>query len=880
MRRTFLISWPTQLGLMITHTLALSILIGCDSEGDRRAELIGGEAHTLEDMMMIDESERLQDMNNMALDMLPPAPAPEPARGGPLTGVTSRGHWDGRRESVRFDGVTCFAPSPDHPIIWMSDTFSGTIRRLMIETGEVTTVMGRPYELGVVDGSTEEARFESPRGCAVSSASSALGPALWIADSSTLRRVRLDETGQEALSVKTVAGRAGVQGSTDGVGDEARLGYLIHDIAVSPTGDALYLADRSNNSVRQVTFEGQEGQEEQARVSILATGFDGPGGLAWRETELLVADTFNGRLTSVNIDTGEVNTLAQGLSDPQGVATFGGEAWVAGFDGLIWRVSLFNGESEPIIGSLADSSSVDGEGDEVRLGGTFASIRYYALGDSAGRLLYMDMGTGALRGVELGPVSAQTLAGPTFVGAYREGSLTKARFGRLFDVVGASTGSERAITWYVSDPTNAAVRVIDESEGTVKTLAGGLQMSELRDGSLDEATTPAPSGLAYDPLTRSLYIADFEVHVIRRVDLDEGQIYTIAGVKGQRGSLDGGLGEGLLDTPLGLELSPAGILYIVDGGQGTLRALDLSTGELSTRSEPIAGLWDVVITDEGVLYGSDEFEATLLRLDQVTGRWDVVAGSPGLTGPADGPNGLLARPMGLSMGEGGIVLIADADNSSVRSFDPSTGSLSTFAGSTSRPGGQGGYSLVPWGELSLYEPSAVMWDQESGRGGVVCDAALYSLWSEEVQVEEPPPPPPPLSELPVGDFEVKLSSHPEVFTPLSDGDAVTLHRGCQGAQHVWVGLSVEGLSAEPISFELTLRDSAHVLTRLYLEGEAWEQSNNGSFDLIGLTLVVFDAEEAIGRPLVLGVEVRSADGEVGYGWREVIVAWGADSCGG
>jgi len=859
---------------MITLTLTLVILIGCDSEGGRRAELIGGAPSALEDMTL-DGGGLLQDMDGVSPDMSPPAQAPEPARGGPLTGVTSRGHWDGRREAVRFDGVTCLAPSPDGPVIWMSDTFNGTIRRLVIETGEVTTALGRPYELGVVDGSAEEARFESPRGCAVSSASSALGPALWIADSSTLRRVALDETGQDPLSVETVAGRAGVQGSADGVGDEARLGYLIHDIAVSPTGDALYLADRSNDSVRRVTMEGQE-----ARVSQVATGFDGPGGLAWRGTELLVADTFSGRLRSVNIDTGEVSTLARGLSDPQGVASYGEEAWVAGFDGLIWRVSLLTGESEPIIGSLAESSPVDGRGDEVRLGGTFASIRYDAPGDSAGRLFYMDMGAGALRTLELAPVSAQTLAGPTFVGAYREGSLTKARFGSLFDVAGAPTGEERAVTWYVSDPTHAAVRVIDEVGGTVKTLVGGLQTSELRDGPLDEATTPAPSGLAYDPLTRSLYIADLEAHVVRRVDLDEGQIYTIAGVAGQRGSADGRLGEGLLDTPLGLELSPAGVLYIVDGGRGTLRALELSTGELSTRSEASAGLWDVVMTAEGVLYGSDELEATLLRLDQVTGRWETVAGSPGQTGPADGPNGLLARPMGLSVGEGGVVLIADAGNSSVRSFDPSTGSLGTFAGSASRPGGQGGYVLVPWGELSLYEPSAVMWDQETGRGGVGCDGALYSLWSEEAQVEEAPPPPPPLSELPVGDFEVTLGSSPDAFIPLSDGDTVTLHRGCQGAQHVWVGLSVEGLSAEPISFELSLRDSAQVLTRLYLEGEPWSQPSDDTFDQVGLTLVVFDAEEAIGRPLILGAEVRSADGQVGYGWREVTVAWGADSCGG
>ena len=227
-----------------------------------------------------------------------------------------------------------------------------------------------------------------------------------------------------------------------------------------------------------------------------------------------------------------------------------------------------------------------------------------------------------------------------------------------------------------------------------------------------------------------------------------------------------------------------------------------------------------------------------------------------------------------------MILIADSDNHSLRSYDPTSGALSTFAGSPARRGGHGGYDDHLWEELSLYEPSAVSWEPTLGRGGVGCEGALYGLWAEGELIEEPPPPPPPLDELPVGDFEVVVGTSPDSFNPVASGDVVTLHRGCQGAQHVWVSLRVEGLEEEPSAFELSLRDSERALTTLYLEGEAWRPAEGGGYELIGLSLVVFDTEAAIGRPLILGAEVRSGSGAVGYGWREVTVDWGADSCGG
>jgi len=860
----------TRLSCLLIFTL--SIALGCTQHSsDVRDE--GEGVVTLMDQGLVDE--RALDMEpTMSPDAAPPTPEVEPARGGILAGVTSRGHWDGVGAEARFDGAVCLAPSPDGRFLWISDAFSGTVRRLEIESGEVSTAAGRPYELAVLDGAQSEARFESPRGCAVSSGASALGAALWVADSSTIRRLSLDEAEEQVISVETVAGRAGERGSRDGVGDEARLGYLIHDLAVSPSGDALYLADRSNDSVRSLRME-----PEGARISLVAGGFDGPGGLAWWGESLIVADTFSGQLKSVNTESGEVTTIARALGDPQGVAVSGDRAWVAGFEGTVTQVDLNTGEPARALGDPEDVRAVDGELGELRLGGAFASLRY---DEQRQRLYYMDISSEALRALSLSPVFSDTIAGPSGAGSYRDGALSAARFGPIFDIVGAPLAEGRGARWFVTDPSHYAVRELNEASRKVLTLLGGEPSDSVIDGPLSEASAVAPMGLAYDPLTSSLYVSDYEAHVIRRIDLSAREVSTVAGQAGLSGSVDGGADMALLDTPLGLALSPQGELFFVDGGSGALRALELSTGEVSTRSVPAEGLWDVMVSAEGEIYASDELDATLLRLNpepEGLGSWEVAVGQPGQTGPADGVEGLLARPLGLSLGAEGQILIADADNHSVRAYDPLSGALSTFVGSPSRRGGQGAYELLPWEELSLYEPSAVSWLIESGRGGVSCEGALYGLWSEEGVEPEPPAPPPPLNQLPVGDFEVRLGTSPDAFTALSAGDQVTLHRGCQGAQHIWVSLQIPELDEEPHSFELSLVDSERSLASLYLEAEPWLSAPAGGYQLIGLSLVVFDAEAALDRPLVLGAEVQAQSGAVGYGWREVSVVWGADSCG-
>ena len=860
-----------------------SLLLACESSSQSTANEI--------DMLVVNSDSDLtgmvQDTGVIPEDRLEDMqPTPLQAHGKILAGVATRGHANGSAENTRFDGVTCIAQSQRW--LWMSDTFNGTLRRTDIETGETVTVGGQPYELAVVDGSPEVARFESPRGCALTEATHPLGAAFWVADGPALRKVSLSDDLSEALDVTTILGRAGERGNIDGIGSEARLGYLTHHILPSPDLPILYLADRSNDSLREVLID----ESGEASINTLVQGLNGPGGLAWSSEGLLIANTFDGELVLYKSIEENLELIVDGLGAPQGVCTHEDKAWVAGFEGVITEIDLRTGRTSILAGVEDETSSVDGTQSKARLGGSFAS----PICDPANeRLLYMDINSGSLRKVSLDNGYVGTMVGASNPSIRRDGRNEDARFNLITDVVGVLTSDARpnelpTAKWFVADPGHKAVRIIDETEGLTSTLFSGVtRHSLILDGPLDEATAETPIGLAYDSQTNSLYVSDAGAHIIRRVDLNLGEVLTIAGQVNEPGSQDGLLDESSFNEPLGLSLDEQGYLYVVDGNNGTIRSVKLSTGEVKTLSEPLPGLFDVEIGEDGWLYATNEVDATLVRLTprlsdlrgrNEVGRWETIAGEVGVTGPADGQRGLLAYPLGLTKGPNGTLLVSDADNHRIRSYSLSNGHLDTFVGSLSNRGSITGTEQVDWSDLTLYSPYASAW-LGSGRGAVVYEGVLMGLWnpSDLPPVEVPPTPPPMLSDLPLGDFEVELRSGEHGESILQPNEVITLHRGCQGAQHAWIGLKITDINVEPSSLKLMLIDAENELASLYLEGEYWSEVDPSGFELLGLTFVIYNPAELLDRELVIGAEVTLPSGETGYGWSPVIVTWGEDACG-
>lgn len=122
--------------------------------------------------------------------------------------------------------------------VYVADTQNDLIRKIVIASGQVTTLAGTAGAAENSDGIGTAARFNRPVSLAVD------GSELFVADngSETIRRIDLSTS-----SVSTVAGRPGVSGSLDGWAGSALFGGPFGIVA---NGSTLYIVDSSNDTVR------------------------------------------------------------------------------------------------------------------------------------------------------------------------------------------------------------------------------------------------------------------------------------------------------------------------------------------------------------------------------------------------------------------------------------------------------------------------------------------------------------------------------------------------------------------------------------------------------------------------------------------------------
>ncbi len=142
---------------------------------------------------------------------------------------------------------------------------------------------------------------------------------------------------------------------------------------------------------------------------------------------------------------------------------------------------------------------------------------------------------------------------------------------------------------YIADQGNQRIRTVDGSD-VIHTMAGsGMQGYGGDNGPATMAQISNPIGQAATPAGRivfdtsgNLYIADTGNHRVRRVD-PSGVITTVAG-NGNAGTAgDGGpatMAE--LNAPTDVEIGPDGTLYIADTQNSCVRAVDRTTGNIST----------------------------------------------------------------------------------------------------------------------------------------------------------------------------------------------------------------------------------------------------------------------------------------------------------
>lgn len=159
--------------------------------------------------------------------------------------------------------------------VFVGDTYNHTIRK--ITPGRVvTTFTGTAGSSGSANGTGAAARFYYPEGIAVDASDN-----VYVADAynHTIRKIT------PAGVVSTLAGTAGSPGSADGTGGNAGFNYPT-GVAVDSAGN-LYVADKSNNTIRKITpagvvttLAGTAGANGSTDASGAAARFKGPWSVA------------------------------------------------------------------------------------------------------------------------------------------------------------------------------------------------------------------------------------------------------------------------------------------------------------------------------------------------------------------------------------------------------------------------------------------------------------------------------------------------------------------------------------------------------------------------------------------------------------------------
>ena len=255
--------------------------------------------------------------------------------------------------------------------------------------------------------------------------------------------------------------------------------------------------------------------------------------------------------------------------------------------------------------------------------------------------------------------------------------------------------------------------VITKLDGTLLETAGSGERGAT-DGAFATASLYRPQGMALDG--DSLYVADTENHLIRRLDLKARTVQTVAGT-GQQSHEYFKTGPALsisLNSPWDLQMVGR-TLYIAMAGPHQIWQLDLDQSIVSTFAggkcearkdgEVLAACFaqpSGITTDGQRLYVADS-EANIIRAIDLTDKQvrTLVGGDLFEFGDKDGQGDAvrLQHPLGV-MVLNGKVLVADTYNHKIKELDPKSRSITTFLG-TGKPGQSDGSAP------SFYEPGGL-----------------------------------------------------------------------------------------------------------------------------------------------------------------------------
>ncbi|GAA1268285.1 NHL domain-containing thioredoxin family protein [Saccharothrix xinjiangensis] len=305
-------------------------------------------------------------------------------------------------------------------------------------------------------------------------------------------------------------------------------------------------------------------------------------------------------------------------------------------------------------------------------------------------------------------------------------------------------------TLLVSDSAHHRLVELDSDGETVLRRFGTGERGR-RDGL--EPTFSEPAGIALLPAgvaARVGYhavVADTVNHLLRGLDLDTGEVTTVAGTGEQwrDGETDGPADGIALTSPWDVAWwEPAGGVAIALAGNHTLGLFK----PLENRLERLAGTTVEGLHDgpapeaffaqtSGLAADGDRLwlvdsETSALRwLDADRTVHTAVGRGLFAFGHRDGPadQALLQHPLGVAVLPGGQVVVADTYNGALRRYDPTTGEVSTLASDIAEPSD----AVLVDGELVVVASAAHRLERPVAPG-----ARLVSVSGDAHEVRRPP----------------------------------------------------------------------------------------------------------------------------------------------
>ena len=313
--------------------------------------------------------------------------------------------------------------------------------------------------------------------------------------------------------------------------------------------------------------------------------------------------------------------------------------------------------------------------------------------DSAGNLYVADTGNSVIR--KISPTgTVTTLAGTAGAQGSLDGTGSVARFNQPAALAVDGLGNV-----YVADTGNCTIRKID-TNATVTTLAGAAGVTGNVDGAWVDARFYSPEGVAVDG-TGNLYVADTGNSTVRKISVT-GAVSTVAGSAGSRGNNDGSGAAASFSSPYGVAVNPSsGVIVVADTQNHRIRLVtplgfattlagsgytDQSghgdyadgTGTAASFNSP-EGV--AVVPSSGVIVVADT-ENNRIRLVTPGGGVTTLAGSGNLA-HADGTGtaASFATPCGVAVipSSGMIVVIDNGGYARIRLVTP-LGVVTTLAG--------------------------------------------------------------------------------------------------------------------------------------------------------------------------------------------------------